>query len=82
MTDVVMVIPVRDPGPEKFAAIRTHLRLLGLQPHHIPNTHKELLRLFEPTRVPGTLMYELLSFYNLYVVHDFFSRSYLIRQRR
>jgi hypothetical protein len=78
----VVIVPKVFPGMDKFTAIRTQLRFLGVPPHRVPVSYPELLQMMERagnyTSSPRAIMNNI----DCYVVDDVFSRSYLIRQMR
>jgi hypothetical protein len=78
----VVIVPKAFPGMDKFTAIRTQLRFLGVPPNRVPVSYPELLQMMERagnyTSSPRAIMNNI----DCYVVDDVFSRSYLIRQRR
>jgi len=77
----VVIVPKVFPGADKFTAIRTQLRFLGVPPHQVPVSYPELLQMMENAR---SFSYFRLLMNNIecYVVDDVFSRSYLIRKMR
>jgi hypothetical protein len=78
----VVIVPKAYPGMDKFTAIRTQLRLLGVPPHQVPVSYPELLQMMENARNYPSYSQAIMNNIECYVVDDVFSRSYLIRQRR
>ena len=74
----VVIVPKAYPGMDKFTAIRTQLRLLGVPPHQVPVSYTELLQMMENAR-SFSYFRLLMNNFGCYVVDDVFSRSYLIR---
>ena len=78
----VVIVPKAYPGMDKFTAIRTQLRFLGVPPHQVPVSYPELLQMMENARNYTSSYRAIMNNIECYVVDDVFSRSYLIRQRR
>jgi|LakMenE01Jun11ns_1017448.scaffolds.fasta_scaffold9814063_2 hypothetical protein len=78
----VVIVPKAYPGMDKFTAIRTQLRLLGVPPHQVPVSYTELLQMMENARNYTSSPRSIMNNIECYVVDDVFSRSYLIRKMR
>ena len=87
MSEIVMIVPEEDPGADRYAAIKVHLRMLGVPPDAIPAWHGGLaVLLMWMAKKPGyfgnrtTALPNWIKANNLYVTHDVFSATYQIKR--
>jgi hypothetical protein len=87
MGELVMIVPEKDPGADRYTAIKVHLRLLGAPPSAIPAGHGGLAVLLmwmakKPTYFgnTGSALPTWIKTNNLYVTHDVFSKTYQIKR--
>jgi hypothetical protein len=78
----VVIVPKVFPGADKFTAIRTQLRFLGVPPHQVPVSYPELLQMMENARNYTSSYRAIMNNIECYVVDDVFSRNYFIRKMR
>ncbi len=78
----VVIVPKAHPGMDKFTAIRTQPRFLGVPPHQVPVSYTELLQMMESAMDYTSSNRVIMNNIECYVVDDVFSRSYLIRKMR
>jgi len=79
----VVIVPKAFPGMDKFTAIRTQLRFLGVPPHQVPVSYTELLQMMERAIATYASSYRaIMNNIECYVVDDVFSRNYFIRKMR
>lgn len=92
MTDIVVIIPIEDPGADRYTAIKVQLRMLGVPVEAIPVRHNNMTTLlmwmvnrpqfFDQRSAPLRAFTRWMIDNRLYVIHDVFSQSYLIRKMR
>ena len=92
MTDIVVIIPIKDPGADRYTAIKVQLRMLGVPVEAIPARHNGMTTLLmwmvskphyfdQRSASPKTFARWMVD-NRVYVIHDVFSQSYLIRKTR
>ena len=84
MSNVLVYIPKRYPGAEKFTAIRVQLRVLGIPTEYIQHatlTYAGFLDRLGAAHLPGTYLHEVLYQHGLCVEKLFFAGEYRILRR-
>lgn len=88
MSEIVVIVPDKDPGADRYTAIKVQLRMLGAPVNAIPAGYGGLAVLLQwMVKKPGyfgngtTALPNWLKRNNLYITHDVFSRNYHINRR-
>jgi len=81
MSDIVVVIPKSYPGPEKFAAIRVQLRILGMPAWQVPEKYQHLLDFVVNSFTYNSVCRTQLDHINCYALRILDNKFYHIKRR-